>query len=134
LGFALKQAFTAPAAQGLVRAALLLSLLCLLATTPAAAGVTIIYTDINADLAAADKGCAKIADPIQKTDCYNTREHDVWLKHSPESIDVFDLFCARRTQLINALSSGAIGLAEYNRNFRAAQRRLVVYRTVKPAE
>ena len=116
-----------------MRAFLILTLLGLLAATPAGASVIITYTDINAHLAAADQGCAGIDDPIQKTDCLNVRERAVWLRDSPDSIDRFDLFAARRTQLINALSSGVISQGEYFRSFRAAQRRLVVYKSVTPA-
>lgn len=107
-----------------------LPLLVLLAITPAAADTIITYTDINADLAAADQPCAAIDDVVQKTECFNARERVVWLKDSPESIAAYDLFSARRIQLINQVWTGAIGWGEYMRDFRAAQRRLFVYKTV----
>jgi hypothetical protein len=71
-----------------------------------------------------------LADPIPKTECFNQRERLVWLKDSPDSIDSFDIFCAHRSQLISALSSGSISQGEYIRGFRAASRRLWVSKTV----
>jgi hypothetical protein len=97
---------------------------------PTMVSATVAATNINADLAAADQACAAIADQIQKTDCFNARERTVWLKDSPESIDSFDLFSARRTQLINQYSTGVITWGEYMQGFRAAARHLVVYKTL----
>ena len=110
-----------------MRVALAFSLLVLL-SRPALAVVA--ATDINADLAAADKACLAIEDQIRKTDCFNARERAVWLRDSPESIDSFDLFAARRTQLINQFSTGVITSGEYMQGFRAATRHLVVYKTL----
>ena len=102
----------------------------LLAALPAGAATTIGSVDINADLAAADKPCLAIDDPLPKTECFNQRERPVWLKDSPASIDSFDIFCAHRSQLISALASGSISQGEYIRGFRAASRHLWVSQTV----
>jgi hypothetical protein len=116
-----------------MRALLPLVLLFALITPALAAGTvpaTVAATNINADLAAADQACAAIPDQIQKTDCFNSRERLVWLKDSPESIDSFDLFSARRSQLINQYSTGTISWGQYMQGFRAAARHLVVYKTL----
>ena len=90
----------------------------------------VLASDIDADLVAADQGCAAIDDMVQKTYCFNLRERGVWLKDSPESIGSFDLFAARRMQLISQVSAGVISWGEYMQGFRAATRRLVIYKTL----
>ena len=132
-----KPAFTRPLSKRDVRALLSPLVLAglvagLLAVAPARADTsTIVGTiDINADLATADQPCLAIEDPLPKTECFNRRERLVWLKDSPASIDSFDIFCAHRSQLINALASGSITQGEYIRGFHAASRRLWVSKTV----
>ena len=113
--------------RALVPSMLLLAVLC---TAPARAATTVGSVDINADLAAADQPCLAIGDPLPKTECFNQRERPVWLKDSPDSIDSFDIFCAHRSQLINALASGSINEGQYWRGFRAAASRLWVDKTI----